>query len=161
MISLTDRIKVIVIRAAAGARSGPISDGCGNSALSYYIGGHLSLQLPSACDNFRTFYDPSLPRKVINVMNFCGAPSSEFFAFDRANLIDQLDLQCELQPGDEIVCLWKPLYALDPSLWFSDGRKTKSVGSSKSDEPASSTQNVAPTTNNPSASPIFRFMKLK
>jgi hypothetical protein len=118
MISLTDYIKVIVIRTAAGARTGPIGGGCGDSAPTYYVAGHLSLQLPSGCGNFQTLYDPAGPRKVINVMSFCGAPSSDFFAFDRSDLTNTLDLQCELSQGDEIICLWKPLFVLDPSLWL-------------------------------------------
>lgn len=123
MISLTNHIKVIVIRTAAGARTGPVGGGCGDSAPTYYVAGHLSLQSPVGCGNFQELYDPSGPRKVINVMNFCGAQSSEFFAFDKANLTDRLDLQCELDPGDEIICLWKPLYSLDPNLWLEELNK--------------------------------------
>lgn len=118
MIGLTNHIKVIVIRTAAGARSGPVGGGCGDTAPTYYIGGHLSLKSPANCGNEQFLYDPAGPRKVINIMNSCGVSSSEFFAFDRSNLTDQLDLQCELESGDEIICLWKPLFVLEPTMWL-------------------------------------------
>lgn len=118
MIGLTNHIKVIVIRTAAGARSGPVGGGCGVSSGTYFMDGHVSLKSPANCGNEQYLYDPAGSRKVINIMNVCGAPSSDFFAFDRSNLTDQLDLQCELPAGAELICLWKPLFVLDPNMWF-------------------------------------------
>lgn len=165
MIGLTDRIKVTVIRTAAGVRTGPIGGGCGDSAPAYYVSGHLSLQLPEGCGNFETFYDPSLPHKVINIMNFCGAPSSEYFAFSREDLANQLDLQCELQSGDDVIFLWKPLFSLSPALWFTGSTVPRSTPKSTAQPPAaeSPATSVQPEANvsNPASSPLFRFVRLR
>jgi len=117
MIGLQSGIKVTVIRNAAGAQIGSTQAGCRDSAPTYSLAGRCSLQLPSSCGaNTENVYDPSQPRKVINVMNFFDAPSSDFVPFYRSDLENSLHLDCELQNGDEIVCIWKPLLALKPQI---------------------------------------------
>lgn len=118
MIGLQNNIKVTVIRNAAGSHLGSTQAGCREAAPTYYAAGRLSFKLPSACGaNVQGLYDPSWPHKVINVMNYFGAPSSDFVPFYRTDLTEALDLQCELQAGDEIVCVWKPLVnRFDPSV---------------------------------------------
>lgn len=117
MLGLQNNIKVTVIRNAAGSQSGSTMAGCREAAPAYYCAGRLSFKLPSGCgDNSQGLYDPSMPRKVINVMNYFGAPSSDFVPYNRTDLVEAIDLQCELQPGDEIICVWKPLVGLDPAL---------------------------------------------
>lgn len=118
MLGLQNNIKVTIIRNAAGSQSGPTAAGCRDAAPTYYCAGRLSFKLPSACgSNSQGLYDPANPhRKVINVMNYFGAPSTDFVAYDRADMTMPLDLQCELQAGDEIICVWKPLVVLDPVL---------------------------------------------
>lgn len=117
MVGLQNHIKITVIRNAAGSQSGSTVAGCRDSAPTYYCAARLSTELPSACGaNSQGLYDPAMPHKVINVMNAFGAPSSDFVAYNRSNMVDALDLQCELQPGDEIICVWKPLVVLDPTL---------------------------------------------
>lgn len=118
MVGLQNNIKVTIIRNAAGSQSGSVTAGCRDSAPTYYCAGRLSFELPSACgSNSQDLYDPTNPnRKVINVMNYFGAPSTDFVVYDRANMEDPIDLQCELQAGDEIVCVWKPLVGLDPVI---------------------------------------------
>ena len=118
MIGLQNNIKVTIIRNAAGSRSDSTEAGCRETAPTYYAAGRLSFKLPSACGaNSQGLYDPALPHKVINIMNFFGAPSADFVPFNRSDLTEAVDLQCELQPGDEIVCIWKPLVdRLDPAI---------------------------------------------
>lgn len=117
MVGLQNNIKVTIVRNAAGSQSGNMAAGCRNSAPTYYCAARLSTQLPSSCGaNTQDLYDPSMPSKVINIMNYFGAPSSDFVAYDRSNMVDPIDLQCELQAGDEIICVWKPLVGLDPVL---------------------------------------------
>lgn len=119
MIGLTNHIKVIVIRTAAGVHGAPVGGGCVSTSATYSIsGGRVSLKAPITCSNEQFLYDPAGPRKVINIMNVCGAPSSDFFVFDRSNLTDPLDLQRELESGAEVICLWKPLFALSPNMWL-------------------------------------------
>lgn len=117
MVGLQNNIKVTIIRNAAGAQPGSTSAGCRDSSPAYYCAARLSTKLPSSCgSNTQDLYDPSMPRKVINIMNYFGAPSADFAVYDRADLTDTVDLNCELSPGSEIVCIWKPLVVLDPAL---------------------------------------------
>jgi hypothetical protein len=117
MLGLQNNIKVTVIRNAAGSQTGSSMAGCRDAAPTYYCAARLSFKLPSACgDNSQGLYDPSMPHKVINVMNYFCAPSSDFVPYNRTDLVEPIDLQCELQAGDEIVCVWKPLVGLDPAI---------------------------------------------
>lgn len=161
MLGLQNNIKVTIIRNAAGSQSGPIMTGCRDASPSYYCAARLSSELPSSCGaNTRGLYDPSMPHKVINIMNYFSAPSSDFYAFDRFNLTNQLDLQCELSAGDELLCIWKPLFALNPSQWFSAAPlAAKSLSTSTPSTGTSASANV--TSKNPASSPLYRFAKLK
>lgn len=117
MIGLQSGIKVTVIRNAAGSQMGSTQAGCRTSAPTYFADGRCSTEQPSSCGaNTYNIYDPSQPRKVINVMNFFGAPSSDFLAFDRNDLENSLDLNCELEKGAEIICIWKPLLVFSPQI---------------------------------------------
>lgn len=117
MVGLQNNIKVTVIRQAAGSYTGSPMAGCRDAAPTYYTAARTSTLLPSGCgSNTQDLYDPSMPRKVINVMNYFDAPSADFVPFYRTDLVNPAGLQCELDPGDEIVCIWKPLLVLDPTI---------------------------------------------
>jgi hypothetical protein len=110
MVGLTNHIRATVIRNAAGRATHPLNAGCRERALTHPAFSNISYKLPSSCGSNRQFlYDPSLPSKVIHVMNFCGAPSNSFVAFLRPDFDNAIDPQCELEPGDDVVFVWLPL----------------------------------------------------
>jgi hypothetical protein len=116
MVGLQNNIKVTVIRNAAGSYTGSPDAGCRDAAPTYYCAGRLSTLLPSGCGaNTQDLYDPSMNRKVICVMNYFDAPSEHYVPFYRSDMVNPIDLQCELDVGDEIVCVWKPLLVLSPT----------------------------------------------
>jgi hypothetical protein len=93
-------------------------------------------------------------------MNYFRAPSSDFFAFDRFNPTEELDLQCELNAGDELLCVWKPLFALKPKQWFLGAPNVaQSVSMPKLINVVAPSMSFV--SRNPSSSPAYRFIKLK
>ena len=114
VIGLTNQIKVTIIRNAAGISTHPVNAGCKPSAMSYP---GVNLKLPSGCgSNIRDIYDPSRPSLVRNVMNFYGAPATDFIPYDRNNLDEELSLSCQLKHGDHLVVIWAPIAQLRKEL---------------------------------------------
>lgn len=117
MISLTNHIKVTIIRNAAGIAINPVDAGCKTRALTYPPELNINLKSPSGCgSNTRDMYDPSRPSKVRNIMNFYGAPATDFIPYDRNDLENELSLNCELKHGDHLVVVWAPLAQLRKEL---------------------------------------------
>jgi hypothetical protein len=114
MIGLTNHVRVTVIRNAAGLSYAPIATGCGPRALTHPASSNISYKLPSSCAaNSQDLYDPkSKSRKIIQIMNFYNAPSTNFTVFDSTDFNNELDVQCELQDGDDIYIVWTPLLDL-------------------------------------------------
>jgi hypothetical protein len=140
MIGLTNNIKVTIIRNAAGFGITPTTAGRGKRATTYATPSmNVSLELPSAKgSNTYELYDPSMPHKVINIMNFYGARSSDYVPFGISDLDSPLDLSCELKSGDELVIVLKSLLPLRKSILF--GGISNKIVSSQTDQGIGMTQ---------------------
>ena len=113
MIGLTNHIKVTVIRNAAGISTAPVSAGCKPKAATY-APISTNLKYPSGCgSNIQGLYDPDSQYKTVrHIMNFFGAPATDYVPYDRADLETELPLNCELKHGDHLVVVWVPLAQL-------------------------------------------------
>jgi hypothetical protein len=117
MVSLTNQIKVTIIRNAAGIATNSVDAGCKPKAGSYPAAANINLKSPSGCgSNTRDLYDPSKGSNVRQIMNFYGAPATNFVPYDRYNLEDELSLNCELKHGDHLVVIWAPIAQLRKEL---------------------------------------------
>lgn len=106
MIGLRNHIKVIVVRHAAGLQK---KEDC-------YQAARARLRYPADCNqNFQELYEVEKPSKVIQVMNFAGARSTDFTPFMRSDMENPVSLQRELQNGEEIICIWNGLLGLKPT----------------------------------------------
>ena len=118
MVSLTTHIRVTVIKNAAGLSRGSKVSGSRLRAITYPPPPpRLSFKLPSARgSNFQELYDPSRPKKIINIMNFVGANSVEFTAFNAHDLNTALAPSAEANDRDDIVIIWNQLLNLRRTL---------------------------------------------
>jgi hypothetical protein len=109
MIGFTNHIRVTVIRSAAGISTAPVSAGCKPRAATYAL--NTNLKSPSGCgSNIQELYDPNAQHKTVrHIMNFFGAPATEYVPYDRSDLETELPLECNLKHGDHLVIVWIPL----------------------------------------------------
>jgi hypothetical protein len=116
MIGLTNHIKVTVIRNAAGISTAPVNAGCKPKAATYPL--NTNLKTPSGCgSNTQGLYDPDSQYKTVrHIMNFFGAPATDYVPYDRADLETELPLGCTLKHGDHLVVVWVPLTKLNKEL---------------------------------------------